>query len=82
MPDLCPHRIAVAAMLAHRLGRAHHGRRVTRHTALACWRGRQADQQVTRRASHETMKTAPTEVVEHLSRGLTHSSDLSREGLA
>lgn len=39
-PTLCPHRIAVAAMLAHRLGRAHHGRRVTRHTmrsiARAC----------------------------------------------
>ena len=66
-PTLCDHHRAVAAMLAHRLGRAHHGR---------------ADRQVTRRASHETMKTAPTEVVEHLSRGLTHSSDLSREGLA
>ena len=31
-PTLCDHRRADAAMLAHRLGRAHHGRRVTRHT--------------------------------------------------
>ena len=52
------------------------------HDPVACRKGREAEQQVTRRASHETMKTAPTEVVEHLSRGLTHSSDLSREGLA
>ena len=39
-PTLCDHHRAVAAMLAHRLGRAHHGRRVTRHTmrsiARAC----------------------------------------------
>ena len=39
-PNLCDHRRAVAAMLAHRLGRAHHGRRVARHTmrliARAC----------------------------------------------
>ena len=43
------------------------------HTAFACWRSRQADRQVTHRASHETMKTAPTEVVEHLNRGLTNT---------
>ena len=37
---LCPHHRAVAAMLAHRLGRAHHGRRVTRRTMRSIARAR------------------------------------------
>ena len=45
-PTLCHHHRAVAAMLAHRLGRAHHGRRVTRHTmrsiARACPAGEES----------------------------------------